>query len=139
MLTWMKNYIGSLPTLESRGIWVREFFGMNCQSRVRKRHCMPTKNYGIFIPRKQKMVKYKFRDSKVDPEGPLRIEEIHVQWIDDGGAILDFLGEYTDDPAPGVTVIDRFNIGVHGRHECRYFVPADPENGMEDYRRYEAF
>jgi hypothetical protein len=57
------------------------------------------------------MVKYKFRDSKVDPEGPLRIEEIHVLWIDDGGAILDFLGEYTDDPGPGAEWIDRFKLG----------------------------
>jgi hypothetical protein len=85
------------------------------------------------------MARYTCRDSTIDPEGPLRIEEIHVQWIDDDGATPDFLGEYTDDPGPGVAVIDRFKLGVHGRHECRYFVPADPENGMEDYRRYEAF
>lgn len=86
------------------------------------------------------MVKYKFRDSKFEPDGPLRIEEVHVMWFDDDGMSPDFLGEYTDDPAPGAEWIDRKKLGdAEGRHECRYFVPSDPENGMEDYRRYEAF
>jgi hypothetical protein len=86
------------------------------------------------------MVKYTFRDSKVDPSGPLRIDKIQVLWIDDDMTTPDFLGEYTDDPGPGAEWIDRFKLGDgDGSFECRYFVPSDPENGMEDYRRYEAF
>jgi len=71
------------------------------------------------------------------PDGPLRIEEIHVVWADDGGILPDFLGEFSNEPKPGA--IDREALGERRIHEFRYFNPGNPEYAMDDYRRYEAF
>ncbi len=73
----------------------------------------------------------------LDPDGPLRIEEIHVVWADDGGILPDYLGEFSNEPKPDA--IDREALGERSQHEYRYFHPANPTFAMDDYRRYENF
>ena len=69
----------------------------------------------------------------------LKIEKIWIKiFADEISDMSDYLGKYNENPE-GEGVIDRKENNDQGRNEFRYFHPAIPEHGDEDYARMEMY
>lgn len=67
---------------------------------------------------------------------PKRIESVKVRHMVDDNPDTSYLGEYSSHDADDA--IDREERGDMNRGEYRYFIPANPEYGEQDYDRMES-